>query len=405
VGAIFMATRFFDVFTDPLFGIVGDRIRSRFGRRRLAMALALPILVYAVYRVFMPAAPVEPTGLVVSMLILYVGWTLLTLAHTSWASELSDGYDARSRIMGTLQAWGLVGFIVVLLVPVLVDTFTPGADMRLRAEMMGWLILISLPLLTIVALFALPERPAKVPVRVSWRSGVQSIARNRALWRLLLADLLTSLAGGINGTLHYFYMEHALGLLRAASLCQLVIFVVGLCCVPLFLRLSYRLGKHRTLCWSALFSSFATALLLFIPPGAFWVALGVFAMIGVNFGAKWFLIYSMMADVIDQDTLNVGVERSALYYSMLTLTSKVGFALAVGIVFPVLSRVGFDPEGVNDPATVTGLRLVVAASPTLVTLVVAAIMWRFPIDKAEQQRIQSELAQRRPDAPERNAEA
>ncbi len=29
VGTIFMVARFFDVFTDPVFGVLGDRVRTR----------------------------------------------------------------------------------------------------------------------------------------------------------------------------------------------------------------------------------------------------------------------------------------------------------------------------------------------------------------------------------------
>jgi len=47
-------------------------------------------------------------------------------------------------------------------------------------------------------------------------------------------------------------------------------------------------------------------------------------MVGVNFGAKNFLMRSIMADVIDQDRVTVGAERSALFYSLLTLTAKLG---------------------------------------------------------------------------------
>jgi Na+/melibiose symporter-like transporter len=103
---------------------------------------------------------------------------------------------------------------------------------------------------------------------------------------------------------------------------------------------------------------------------------------------------SMMADVIDQDRVNVGAERSAVYYSMLTLTAKLGFALAVGIIYPVLDWVGFDPAVVNETATIDGVRLVVATSPTVVTICVAIIMWRFPIDRARQQALRAELVSR-----------
>ena len=40
VGTIFMAARFFDVVTDPAFGVLGDRFNTRWGRRGPAMVLA-----------------------------------------------------------------------------------------------------------------------------------------------------------------------------------------------------------------------------------------------------------------------------------------------------------------------------------------------------------------------------
>jgi GPH family glycoside/pentoside/hexuronide:cation symporter len=394
VGTIFMLARFFDVFTDPLFGVLGDRVNTRWGRRKPAILIAIPITAYGAYRVFMPALPVTGTDLLISMLVLYVGWTMLTLAHTAWASELSTDYDRRSRIMGFIQFCGLVGSVVVLLVPTLVDFFVPDADMQLRSKLMGWLILIALPVFCLVALFSVKDRPVAATVQLPWRAALASIIENRALRRLLLADLLMGLQGGINGSVHFFFIGQVLLLPRSASLFLVVIFITGLLCVPLFMRLSYRLGKHRTLCWGAIVSSFATATLFVVPAGNFWAVFVVFALIGVNIGTKDFLMRSMMADVIDQDRVNVGTERSALYYSMLTLTAKLGFALAVGIIYPVLDWVGFDPAGVNDQATIDGVRLVVATSPTLVTICVAIIMWRFPIDRARQQALREELAAR-----------
>ena len=147
----------------------------------------------------MPALPVTGTDLLISMLILYVGWTMLTLAHTAWASELSTDYDRRSRIMGFIQFCGLVGSVVVLLVPTLVDFFVPDADMQLRSKLMGWLILIALPVFCLVALFAVKDRPVAATVQLPWRAALASIIENRALRRLLLADLLMGLQGGING--------------------------------------------------------------------------------------------------------------------------------------------------------------------------------------------------------------
>jgi GPH family glycoside/pentoside/hexuronide:cation symporter len=396
VGTLFMTARFFDVFTDPVFGVLGDRIRTRWGRRKPAIFVGVPILLFGAYRLFIPSDPVSETDLLVSMLILYVGWTLLTLAHTAWASELSEDYDERSRIMGALQFSGLTGAVVVLSIPAMVDYFYPQADMRLRSELMGWLIFVSLPLLFAIALYFTKEPEIRPAEAMDWREAWRSLLSNQPLRRLLLADLLMGIQGGINGSVHFFFIGHVLLLPQAASLYLVVIFLTGLFCVPLFVRLSVKFGKHRTLCYGALQSSFATAMFFVVPVDSFWWVLIIYVLVGMNFGAKDFLMRSMMADVVDQDRVNVGAERSALYYSMLTLTAKVGFAVAVGLIYPILDWVGFDasPGGSNDQATLDGVRWVVAASPTLVTLAVAAIMWRFPIGREEQRVLREKLAGR-----------
>ena len=397
VGTIFMLARFFDVVTDPLFGLLGDRFNTRWGRRGPAMVLGLPILMFGVYLAFVPVAPVSAGHVLTAMLVLYLGSTVLSISHAAWASELSEDYDNRSRIMGFIQFFALLGSLTVLLAPSLIE-FAPPATMQARGEVMGWVILVGLPLTTGLAVIFNREAPALPRPQLAWREALTSFSGNRPLRRLLLADLLMGLQGGINGSVHFFYIGKILLLPQLASICLVAIFVTGLLCVPMFLKLSYRIGKHRALCWGAIQSSISTALLFFLPPGSVWLTVAIFALIGVNIGAKDFLVRSIMADVIDQDRVSTGVERSALYYSMLSLTAKLGLALAVGIMYPILDWVGFDPAVAADDTTIRGVRFVVAATPTFVTICVAIIMWRFPIDRASQQALRVELENRqRPD--------
>lgn len=43
VGLVFMAARFWDMFTDPILGIVGDRFNTRWGRRKPWIVASVPI--------------------------------------------------------------------------------------------------------------------------------------------------------------------------------------------------------------------------------------------------------------------------------------------------------------------------------------------------------------------------
>jgi Na+/melibiose symporter-like transporter len=101
-----------------------------------------------------------------------------------------------------------------------------------------------------------------------------------------------------------------------------------------------------------------------------------------------------MADVADLDELHSGQRRTGLFYSLLTLTQKIGGAVAVGIVFWTLAYIGFNPRGENNEAAVGGLSMVFVAVPVICNALVALIMWRFPIGLKEQQELRRRLEER-----------
>ena len=391
VGSVFMITRFFDVATDPIFGILGDRINTRWGRRTPALLISVPLLMYGVYRVFFPPANPDATDLLVSMLILYVGWTMFTLAHTAWASELSTDYDLRSRIMGTIHFFGLIGTIVVMLLPVFLDQIAADTTMQDRTAVMGWLILITLPLFSILAVVSTKEPQALTHTSLPWRDAVSALVTNRPLRRLLIADFLLGVQAGINSSVHFFFVGNVLHLPSYSSLYLIVLFVSGLAFVPLFLSLSYRIGKHRALATAVLVTSIGTVAFFVVPQQSFWITFVVYLFVGVMVGAKDFLMRSIMADVIDQDRVTTGTDRSALYYSMLTLTAKVGLAASVGIIYPALDWIGFDPTGANSTETIEAVRILAATSPTLLLFLTFVVMWRFPLDKSTQQKLRAKI--------------
>ena len=395
VGIIFGVARFFDVFTDPLFGLFGDRIETRWGRRRPAIFVGVPVLLIGAGGLFFPENPANSGMLLVSLLILYVGWTLLAIAHTTWAAELSNDYHQRTRIMGALQFWGLLGSVIVLAIPAIVDQFNPEGGMRLRAEVMGWLILASTLILFSLSLKSMPEPNMPAQPQLGLRTAWAAIRNNPGLKRIVAANLLLGLQGGINGSVHFFFISQVLNLPDSASLFLVLIFVTGLTFVPFFVWLSGKIGKHQTFCFGALQSTIATGLFFVAPSAEFWWVFFIFILVGVNFGAQDLLMRSIMADVVDQDRVDSGADRGALYYSTLTLTNKLGAGLAVLIIYPILDVVGFNAGGSNSQDTLDAVRIVVAASPTAITFIVALIMWHFPIDQAAQEDLRVQIERSR----------
>jgi len=393
VGAIFMITRFWDVFTDPVLGVMSDHYKTRWGRRRHWIVLSVPIMLVSVYMLFMPQAPVTWVYLLVWMVIAYIGWTLLTISHMSWGAELTPDYNERSTVQGFREVALIAGMILVLLVPVFIEQMQPENVASARVASMGWYVLILLPLTVLIAVWVVPERQVADPVHVPWREAVAILTRNQPLRRVLLADLLGGLSGGIVTAMFLFLASDVLKL-QNASLLILVYLTSGCVFVPLVVRLSYIWGKHRTLAYSSLFSGATVPLIFLVQPGDLWFALVIWVMLGVNMGAGPFLFRSIMADVADHDHVEGGNARTGLFYSLLTMTNKVGAALAIGFAYPVLDLIGFAPGAENTAAAEDGLRMLYVIPPAIISVAVAWVMWNFPIDEARQSENRRILTQR-----------
>ncbi len=196
VGTVFMITRFWDVITDPLLGVVSDRFRTPWGRRRPWIVASVPIVLIAVWQIFMPDPPVSWVYLLGWMIFLYVGWTLLTISHMSWGAELTPDYDERSRVQAAREIALLLGVVAVLALPALLEQLDPTSTAAGRMAAMGWFIILCLPVTVAWAVSTAPEPEAAPAPALGWRRAVGLLAKNAALRRVLLMDAISGIGGG-----------------------------------------------------------------------------------------------------------------------------------------------------------------------------------------------------------------
>ena len=189
VGTVFTLARIWDVVTDPVMGLVIDRFDSRWGRRKHWIALSIPILLVSVWAVFMPDPDAVSGGyLLFWMIALYVGYTMLAIAHQSWGAELTSSYDDRSRLFGWREIFVIGGMTAVLAIPALIE-LSGQEDQGAKVASMGWFCLILFPLTVLPTLMFVPDTHQPPATSVRWREALGLLVRNAILWRLLAADL------------------------------------------------------------------------------------------------------------------------------------------------------------------------------------------------------------------------
>lgn len=392
VGAVLFGARIWDVVTDLGVGWLSDRWRGRYGRRRPFIVAGAPLLLAGTWWLFAPPPHAGWPYLLLAALVAYLGWTLVSLPYQTWGAELSSDYDERSRITAVREGFAVLGTLVAILLPTAVQRATGSEAAGLQS--LFWFMLIALPL-CLVWLLAVVREPA-VPARagLDLRAGLRLLVANRSFRRLLLAYLANGAANGVPATLFLFFNLHVLEVgQQQAGIALIVYFLSAVAGLPLWMRLGRGRAKHRIWCasmiWAALVFAFATQL----GEGDFAWYLIICVLSGACLGIDQAVPASMQADVIDEDTAAGGGGRAGLYFGLWGMATKLAFALAVGLTYPLLEWAGFDAAaGRQTDGARDMLIFLYAGLPVLVKLAVVALVWRYPLDRARHAALRERIA-------------
>lgn len=398
VGAILGTTRLIDAFVDPVIGVLTDRTRSRWGRRKPWLLLAAVLGVVGIYFLFTPSALATATYFLVWTITVNVAWTCFNVPHNAWASELSRDYHERSRIFyfkGLLGGVGTLAFLGLPMLPLFRgSTFGP--------EFLGaiaWIGMLLLPLVLLLCVTVVPRGSEVAAERFDWRSLVWSFRNNRPLLIFLGMYCLGGIATGIALALTFLYIKHFLKIGDAYPLIMGLWAVTHFLGMPLWLRVIYRLGKPR-----ALSVSWGLAALVVLPvalvspgPGAVIPMACIFALRGMLSAAELVVPNALFADVIDYDIWRSHRDQTGTLYAFMGLLVKGCVAAGSALGFLAIAGFGYSvaADAQNSAAADLGLKLTYVLIPTLLYLLASALIWRFPIGPREQAVIRRRIERRR----------
>ncbi len=388
----FLLVRLADIGLDPVLGALMDRTRGRLGRFRPWLIASAPVLIAASAMLFMARPGVGPGYLWLGLVIAYAGFSMGSLSQQAWASALSPDYHQRSRIYAWWQAGNVLGILLVLLMPPVVEIVFKGSRAQ-GVQAMGWFIILTLPLTIALACWRVGE---PVPVQTAARARISdylALLQNKSIARLMLTDLLMGWAPGITGALFLFYFEQVKGVAEAqTNILLLVYFVSGLAGAPIWSWLATRVGKHRALACNSVFIVLSLMLVLFTPLHDWRIGLPIMALAGLPYSGASLLLRAMLADVGDELRLETGVDRTGLLYAVLTGTTKIGSSLAL-VTFVILERLGFDAQSTHNSApALAGLQALFVGMPALLSLVSAVVIMGYGLDARRHAEIRAALA-------------
>lgn len=378
-GTLVALSKVYDGLTDPLMGVISDRTRSRWGRRRpwlLLGALMCALAMLAMFNVPVFESPTALTAWMVGVLLFFAsGYTVYRIPYLALGADISRSFEGRSRLM-TFQVYGssLGGLVATSAAPFLLAM---GGGGRESHEVMSW-VLATLILLSGLACFRLtdtaPAGELVAPPHYTLREKFSALAQNRPFVCLIVAKVVLFVGLALHISAVAFFMRHGLNLtdFSLGTMFLLRTFTtIG--SQALWPKIAARLGRRN-----ALIAAISADVMLY---GAWWLlpsegaATGLMVLgflQGISAGGVIFNIQCMLPDTMDYDAQKFGLRREGLFAGIFVMTEKFTSAMATAIFGTFIGAMGYVAAadvGVAQPASaLLAIRLSVSVLPAALML-------------------------------------
>ncbi|MEO0549634.1 MAG: MFS transporter [Pseudomonadota bacterium] len=401
VGLAIFVALILDAFSDPIVGYLSDNWRSAWGRRHPFMyGAAVPVAV-SYFLIWNPPEGWSDTGLLVYMFVLAVVIrTFITFYETPSSAllpELTQDYDKRTTLQAYRLFFGWVGgnaMSVLMFGLILVPTAAYPIGIlnkdgyALYGTISSALIFAAIMISAIGTHRHIPHLQQPPPKR---QMSVGKIFKEifetlseRSFLALFVATLFGSIAAGASAAfaftvLRYFW-EFTEGQLFIWTSLVFVSALGGLLIAP---RLALKLGKKRAvLILGVIAFTVAPApviLRLFdlMPangdPILFPIMLAVNTIDLALVIALQSILFSMIADLVEESELKTGRRSEGLFYAAVTFTRKCNQGLGLFAAGVALSLIGF-PEGATPGEVESGVIWSMGLSYAAIVLTLYGLM-------------------------------
>lgn len=394
--------KMWDAINDPLFGLISDRIRTRWGRRRgMLLFFAVPLGVSFMLMWLVP--PFDPVGLTIYYTLTFIFFdTTFTIIHVSFNSltpELTEDYDERSTLNGYRTAFSIGGTLGTIILATVLGWYID--DKRLLFAVLGvgmGIVSIFPPLIVFKITREQPseELPEAMPM---WRA-LKTTLSNRPFWAIMGLYLLSWGTASILSAVLIYYANYYLKVPDQANYFILGAEGAAIVFIPLVVWLSRRFDKRRAFIAGSLTWAVVLFVLSILPADRLGLAYLLAILSGFGIATAYIVPWAMVPDIIEVDQVETGERREGSYYAFFSFFQKAATGVVIWAMGQTLAATGYitpvqgQPLPTQPEAAVNAIRVFMGPVPAVMLLLAVVFAWRLTITRASHQATLEVLANR-----------
>lgn len=396
------AGRVWDSINDPLFGLLSDRIRSRFGRRRVVLLFgAVPLGISFLMMWLVP--PLGEIGQVVYYALTFILFdTMFTLIHVSYNAltpEMTSDYDERSSLNGYRMVYSISGTLAAIILMTVLGWYITDQRMLYMGAGIGLGVISMIPPFIVFAVTrersVLPEKE-RLPVR----DAIRTTLSNRPFWMIMGLYLFSWTAASVLAAILIYFANYYLKVPEQANYFVLTAQGSAILFIPFWVWVAKKLDKKRAFIFGTATWIVILLILAVVQPGQILLTYVLAFLSGSGIAVAYVMPWSMIPDIIEMDELETGERREGSYYAFASFFQKLGTGFAIWLMGQALAWTGYiNPQpGLPLPdqpqEAVNTIRMFISVLPAVLLLISILFAWKYPISREKHQDMLTQLANR-----------
>lgn len=411
VGTMFLITRIWDSFFDPVVGVLSDRTETRWGKfRPYLLFTAIPFGLIGIATFFVP--DLGTTGKLVYAYITYslmmMVYSVINVPYASLLGVMSANTKERTTLSTFRMLFAFLGSLVALwLIEPLVKSFGNGS--MTSADGWFWAIVIFSIITTVLFLFCFSWTKERVrPIKEEKNSlaeDIKDLFANRPWWILLGAGIAALIFNSIrDGAAVYYFKyfvqnEKEYNFFNSPLSLTTIYLVLGQAAniigVIAATPVANKIGKKKTYLGSMVLATIFSILFYFLNKNNVTMIMVFQVLISICAGAIFPLLWAMYADIADYSEWQKGRRATGLIFSSSSMSQKFGWTLGGALTGWLLAWFGFKANVVQTEEAQNGIRLMLSILPAIGTILSVLFIAFYPLNEKKMAAITESLNEKR----------
>jgi len=369
---------FWDAVDDPIAGFLSDNTRTRWGRRRPWLLIALPfyigllVLVYAVPKPFQEGNALFWYALAVFILF-EASYTVMSINYTALFPELFQGIRERARASSYSQSLGMFGELVGFAIPPFIYAKFGFVPMAVSfAAVAGFALFLG-----IIRNKENPQTAIAPPLDL--KNAFGEVLKDRSFLLFAIAITFLAFTTGVYTLATPFWVKYTLGASpEGTSLIFASVFTAAILSVPMWGKIVPAQGLKRSWIWSIVVGA-VSPIVLGLASNLVVGTIGA-ALVGVGMGGINVCRVIIMSNFVDQGLKRTSHREEGMYFSLVRVIgrlSKILEALTLALMGALFGYVNGENPG---PQPENAFRFLISVFPFVFVIIAWLIASRLSFE-------------------------